>query len=245
MTLSDYKEKVGLDEKTQSEQAKYICYYQMRENNISLFSMADINNWFIYFGYRQINSSRLKNSITKGKNKKFIISKTDKDKLEFVPICLEVLNKELTVLWNDTETVISDSELLDETKFCGKKTYLNKIIKQINCCYNSNCYDACAVMLRRLFEIILILCYENNHIEDAIKTSDGKYKMLERIVADAVSNTTLRISKRICDNFDTFRNIGNFSAHNITYIAGKKDIDDIKLAYRVMLEDLYNKAGLL
>lgn len=245
MTLSDYKEKVGLDEKTQSEQAKYICYYQMRENNISLFSMADINNWFIYFGYRQINSSRLKNSITKGKNKKFIISKTDKDKLEFVPICLEVLNKELSVLWNDTETVISDSELLDETKFCGKKTYLNKIIKQINCCYNSNCYDACAVMLRRLFEIILILCYENNHIEDAIKTSDGKYKMLERIVADAVSNTTLRISKRICDNFDTFRNIGNFSAHNITYIAGKKDIDDIKLAYRVMLEDLYNKAGLL
>ena len=45
--------------------------------------------------------------------------------------------------------------------------------------------------------------------------------------------------------FDSFRMIGNFSAHNITYTAGKKDIDDIKLNYRVMLEELYNKAGLL
>lgn len=39
--------------------------------------------------------------------------------------------------------------------------------------------------------------------------------------------------------------IGNFSAHNITYTAGKKDIDDIKLNYRVMLEELYSKAGLM
>ena len=45
--------------------------------------------------------------------------------------------------------------------------------------------------------------------------------------------------------FDSFRKVGNFSAHNITYTAGIKDIDDIKLNYRVMLEELYNKAGLM
>ena len=39
--------------------------------------------------------------------------------------------------------------------------------------------------------------------------------------------------------------IGNFSAHSITYTAGKIDIDNIKLNYRVMLEELYNKAGLI
>ena len=39
--------------------------------------------------------------------------------------------------------------------------------------------------------------------------------------------------------------VGNFSAHNITYTAGVKDIDDIKLNYRVMLEELYTKAGLI
>ena len=59
----------------------------------------------------------------------------------------------------------------------------------------------------------------------------------------AKNNQILKIS-RIKSEFDTFRMVGNFSAHNITYTAGKKDIDDIKLNYRVMLEELYSKAGL-
>ena len=68
--------------------------------------------------------------------------------------------------------------------------------------------------------------------------------MLEKIVADAISNQTLKISRRISDDFDTFRNVGNYSAHNITYTASQKDINDIKLSYRLMLDELYSKAGL-
>lgn len=99
-------------------------------------------------------------------------------------------------------------------------------------------------MMRRLFEILLIHSYQYNHIDDVIKDSDGRFKMLERIVSDAVSNKTLNITKRVSEKFDTIRNIGNFSAHNITYIAGQKDINDIKLSYRLMLDELYTKAGL-
>lgn len=68
--------------------------------------------------------------------------------------------------------------------------------------------------------------------------------MLDGLVKKAKNNTVLKLS-RIKNEFDTFRIVGNFSAHNITYTAGKKDIDDIKLNYRVMLEELYNKAGLI
>ena len=68
--------------------------------------------------------------------------------------------------------------------------------------------------------------------------------MLDGIVKKAKDSTVLKLS-RIKNEFDTFRMVGNFSAHNITYTAGKKDIDDIKLNYRVMLEELYNKAGLI
>ena len=68
--------------------------------------------------------------------------------------------------------------------------------------------------------------------------------MLQRIVNNAKYKQTLKLS-RIKKEFDTFRMIGKFSAHNITYTAGKKDIDDIKLNYRVMLEELYSKAGLM
>ena len=138
----------------------------------------------------------------------------------------------------------ADSELIDEQKFAGKRKYLDQLIYQINHSYANNCYDAVAVLMRRLFEILLVLTYQNYGIDDQIKDSTGKgYIMLDGIVKNAKNNQVLKIS-RIKNDFDTFRLVGNFSAHNITYTAGKKDIDDIKINYRVMLEELYDKAGL-
>ena len=46
-------------------------------------------------------------------------------------------------------------------------------------------------------------------------------------------------------DFDSFRDVGNYSAHSITYTAGKLDIDKISREYRVMMEDLYNRAGII
>lgn len=245
MILSEYKAKAKLDDKVQAEQAKYICFYQYKENGVTSFSMSDISHWFIDFGYSQINVSRLKSNLIKGKNKSFIVSKTNKESLEFIPIQLENLDQELASFWNDTETVVSNSELLDESKFCGKRSYLDRLIKQINHTYKNNCYDACAVLLRRVFEIVLVLSFQRNGIESEITKPDGTHMMLEGITKKAAGNIVLKIPKRISDNFDTFRDVGNSSAHNITYIAMRKDIDDISRAYRVMLEELYNKAGLL
>ena len=99
--------------------------------------------------------------------------------------------------------------------------------------------------MRRLFEVLLVLSYQKLGIDDEIKDGTGTgYVMLDSIVKNAHNNTKLGLS-RIKKEFDTFRKVGNFSAHNITYTAGKKDIDDIKLSFRVMLEELYNKAGLM
>ena len=154
------------------------------------------------------------------------------------------MEKEYAGLWEDNITIDSDSELIDEQKFVGKRKYLDQLIYQINHSYANNCYDAAAVLMRRLFEVLLVLSYQNNGIDDQIKDSTGKgYIMLDGIVKNAKNNQILKIS-RIKSEFDTFRMVGNFSAHNITYTAGKKDIDDIKLNYRVMLEELYSKAGL-
>ena len=55
----------------------------------------------------------------------------------------------------------------------------------------------------------------------------------------------LGVPARISKNFDSFREVGNNSAHSITYTVVKLDIDNIVRDYRVMLEDLYNRAGLI
>jgi len=243
MQLLHYIENTNLRALAEVDRAKMLCFYHYRETGEAQFTNALIVELFQKAGFNAPNASRLKDKLLKGASKVFLLKKGSKFEYEFIPTVLQSLEREYGTLWEDTETVVSNSELLDESKFCGKRYYLNKLIKQINHSYANNCYDACAVLLRRLFEVMLVLSYQHLGIDSEIKESTGAgYIMLDGIVKNAMNNTTLKLS-RIKNEFETFRKVGNFSAHNITYTAGKKDIDDIKLNYRVMLEELYNKAG--
>jgi len=248
MNLYDYIKTNDLDSMSQTEKAKMLSYFHYKESGERIFTMAIISELFSKAGFSIPNTSRLRESLIKGnrgKGKVFLLSKTNKGDLEFIPAVLQETEASIGKSWNDTLTVVSDSELIDEKKFCGKLFYLTSLIKQINSSYKNNCYDACAVLMRRLFEILLILSYQKLQIDDEIRSKkDGNYLMLEGIINNAMNNSKLKLT-RIKKEFDTFRQVGNFSAHNITYIAGQKDIDDIKLNYRAMLEELYNKAGII
>lgn len=243
MKIYDFKNAVELDNQKQTDKAVLLCYYHSKTTGENLFDLPGIQELFSDAGYSQINTSRVKKDLID--KKKMRMAKGMKTTMEFVPAVKQELDAKYGSLWEDTESIESSSEIIDEDKFCGKRGYLDKLIKQINNSYKNHCYDACAVLMRRLFEVLLVLSYQHNGIDDEIKDkTNAGYVMLEAIVANAKNNTILKLS-RIKNEFDTFRKVGNFSAHNITYIAGAKDIDDIKLNYRVMLEELFNKSGLI
>jgi hypothetical protein len=244
MKIIDFLDLCNLNNKTETERAKLLCFYYYKETLEQQFTMCTISSLMVQSGFNIPNSSRLKDRLTKGKQKIFLSVKGGQGLLEFIPIILQEMEKELGKAWNDTENIVSFSEVIDEIKFAGKRNYLDRLIMQINHTYANNCYDACAVLMRRLFEVVLVLSYQRLGIDTEIKDSSGSgYIMLDGIVSNAKNNTKLKLS-RIKNEFDTFRKVGNFSAHSMTYTAGKKDIDDIKLNYRVMLEELYDKAGL-
>lgn len=244
MQFYDFVVSNDLAGKREAEKAKLLCYYQQKETGDKVFTMGKISELMMNAGFNSPNVSRLRESLVKGKNKTFLISKSTNG-LEFIPTVLHELELSIGQSWNDTITIVSDNELIDETKFYVNRNYLTRLIQQINSSYKNNCYDACAVIMRRLFEVMLILAYQHQRIDDSIKSPDGKYIMLEGIVNNAKGNATLNLPSRIRSDLDIVREVGNLSAHNITYTAGKKDIDDIKLKYRVILEELYNKAGLM
>lgn len=245
MKLLEFMDAVNLPSKTEVERSRLLCFYHFKEDGETIFIMSSIVAWMEECNFSKPNASRLRTNLTKGKGKSFLISRTEKNAIEFVPAVLQALDRDYGHLWADTVTIESHNELIEEDKFCGKRPFLNKLIQQINFTYGHNCYDACAVLMRRLFEVLLVLAYQNNGIESDITKPDGTHKMLEGIVKDAVQNKTLGIPARISKNFDAFREVGNNSAHSITYTAGKLDIDNISRDYRVMMEDLYNRAGLL
>jgi len=242
MKILDFIEATNLTDKNECRKAELLCYFYYRETGKETFSSATMRKLFTQCGLSLPNFSRLKKKLVTGKNRGFA---AEGDSIVFTTVTLQELEKCWGKLWEDRITIESNSELIDEEKFCGKRGYLDRLIHQINHTYMANCYDATAVLMRRLFEVILILSYQNMGIDDQIKNRAGDgYIMLEGIVKDARENQVLKIS-RIKNEFDTFRLVGNFSAHNITYTAGRNDIDNIKVKYRVMLEELYNKAGLL
>ncbi len=245
MEIIKFINSTDLNNKNEITRSKLLCFYHYKETGEKRFSMSLISNLLIQSGFNAPNTSRLKQRLVKGRDKAFIESKNGTPTLEFIPVILQSMDKDIGNLWEDSVTIVSNSALIDEEKFCNKRNYLDKLIYQINHSYENNCYDATAVLMRRLFEVLLVLSYQNMGIDNEIKDSSGKgYVMLESIVGNAKNNQTLKLS-RIKNEFDSFRMVGNFSAHNITYTAGKKDIDNIKLNYRVMLEELYNKAGLI
>ena len=161
---------------------------------------------------------------------------------EFVPVVLQQLERKYSKLWLGLEYIESNNEVINEERYCGKKTYINKLIKEINCCYAQHCFNACAVLMRKLFEMLLILSYKNLGIDNEIRNGNG-YKMLSHIVNNAKQNKTLALSRNK-DKYDTFINLGNYSVHNPFFIVTIQEIDSIKLDYKAMMDELYDKAGL-
>ncbi len=243
MKILQYITLTDLKNKNEIEKAKLICYYKYKEENLSEFYLKEVIDTFETFGFNKPNPSRLKEHLIKGKNKFFLESKNNSS-LSFVPAILQELEQLLGNYWNDTEKIDSNNEIIDETKFCGKRNFTDRIIKQINFTYGANCYDACAVLMRRLFEILIILTYQNFKLDNEIRDEKGNYVLLEKLVKIISNDTRINLSRNK-NKYDLFREVGNNSAHSITYTAGKKDIDDIKIDYRVMLEELFNKSGLI
>lgn len=239
MDVAQYVVRTNFFKQNELTKVKLMAYYDCNIKEKNTFLLSEITAALKDIGHPISNISRLKGYLSKSKD----FRKIADGEYMLTPAAKERLSADYGDLFFDEDTIISGGEILDEILFCGKRGYLDKLIKQVNHCYENCCYDACAVCMRRVFEITLILAYENLGIQDEIK-KDGEYIMLERIVANAVNNPILAIS-RLRKEYDSIREVGNYAAHRVLYNTRKKDIDDIKQTYRVCLEELYYKAGLL
>lgn len=240
MEIKKYVEQISLHNKKEVEKIKLIAFFVYMTTKRNVFSFDEVAEKLEEVGCTISNKTRAKGYIKSSKDFK----KSGQDYM-LVPKIRNELQNEYSCLFTNNEEIESSSYIVDENKFLGKRTNLDKWIKQINHCYEHNCYDACAVLIRKLFETLLIMSYEKLGISAQIKDSNGDYFMLEAIVSNAKSNITLNLSREPKKKLDTIRNAGNYAAHNIYYNATKKDIDDITTPFRLIIEELYYKAGII
>src|SRR6266446_2706977 len=60
----------------------------------------------------------------------------------------------------------------------GTRGYVEKVVNQVNGCYEKGWFDGCAVMMRRLVETLIIECFEHHHIDHKIKNVKGDFLRL-------------------------------------------------------------------
>jgi hypothetical protein len=154
------------------------------------------------------------------------------------------LDAQFPQLSERSQEIIDDGTILPEALYGKTRGYIESLAKQINASYEHNIFDGCAVLMRRLEEVLLVLSYEKLGIEASVKDGNGNYLLLEGIVRNAVSNTTLSLSRNSKASVETFRELGNYSAHKITYTCKREYINQEIGEYRALVDELLHKSGL-
>jgi len=144
--------------------------------------------------------------------------------------------KEVTPSLKDT--------VLPHSLFRQTRGYIEKIVYQINITYDKTCYDACAVMIRRLIETLIIESFENYKIENKIINSSGNFAELEKLINTTISESVWNLSRNTKKGLKNLKKLGDLSAHSRRFNAQRTDIDKLTDDLRVVAEELLYISGL-
>lgn len=148
--------------------------------------------------------------------------------------------------WENDEKIVESQTILPEKLYRNTRNYIEQLARQINASYENNLFDCTAVMMRRLMEVLIILMFQNEQIENKILDKQGNsYLNLDKMIKVANSEPLFNLSKNTQQDMNTFRELGNLSAHKIWYNSTKKDIETLILRYRAMIEELLYKSKII
>ncbi|MDX2137027.1 MAG: DUF4145 domain-containing protein [Chloroflexota bacterium] len=130
-------------------------------------------------------------------------------------------------------------------KKCNRN-YIIKVVYQINRTYKETCYDACAVMIRRLVETLIIETYEHHKIADRIQ-ENGEFYPLDKLIGAFLTEPTWNLTRNSKQGLKAIRDLktqGDLSAHSRRYNAHREDIDRLRDSVRIVTQELLSLAGL-
>jgi hypothetical protein len=241
MTLDQFAKMAHVLTATEVQKVRLLAFYFHKTEHKVEFTLADVDSWLDQLHHAKPNASRLRTKLSHSRS--FVRGKT-LNAFRLHAADIDELQSQFPGIRTDSEEVKSDDSILPKPLYDNTRGFIEALARQINAAYEYNIFDGCAVLMRRLAEILLILSYEHLNIERAIQDASGNYVQLERIVADAKTNSVLRLSRNSKAFMDDFRTLGNFAAHKIHFTTRRADIRAIAKEYRALVEELLYKAGI-
>lgn len=241
MTLDQFLVESKLETLTELEKSCQLAFYHLRRSGTNEFSASDCSDWLVGLGFGKPNKTRLEQRLAACRE---TVKGMKAGLFRLHHTYVRRLDERHPQLAEKSQEVVDQGTVLPEALYLKTRGYLESLAKQINASYEHNIYDGCAVLMRRLEEILLIHSYEKLGISAAIKDGNDNYLMLEGIVKDAVANATLSLSRNSKVTVEEIRKLGNFSAHKITYTCKREYISEKIPEFRALIDELLYKAGI-
>ena len=110
--------------------------------------------------------------------------------------------------------------------------------------YENGWYDACAVMLRRLIETLIIETFEHHKIETKIQNANGDFFFLRDLIYKTLAEEAWNLSRNSKQALPELKDVGDKSAHNRRYVAQRGDIQPLIVDVRAVVQELTYLSGL-
>jgi hypothetical protein len=120
----------------------------------------------------------------------------------------------------------------------GTRGYIERIANQINGAYENGWYDACAVLLRRLLETLIIESFEAHGIANRIQNTTGDFFYLRDLIDKLQKETAWNLSRSAKQALPKLKEIGDKSAHSRRFVAQRGDIQPLILDIRTVVQEL-------
>ena len=117
--------------------------------------------------------------------------------------------------------------------------YIERVVDQINGCYEKGWFDGCAVMMRRLLETLIIESFEAEKIADKIKDQGtGDFLYLADLISKLLQETAWNLGRNSKRALPNLKSVGDQSAHSRRYNAHREDVDKLIPDFRTVCQEL-------
>jgi hypothetical protein len=239
VTLEQFVAACDLISLAEVDKACYLAFFYLRTKKQDEFSLPEAAGWLVSAGAAQPNRTRLGDRL-RDSDKTIRSPRGFRLSLKFI----NELDDRFPQLSEKSQDVMDLGTILPPPDYQKTRGYIESIAKQINAAYEHNIFDGCAVLMRRLVEILLILSYQKLNIDAEIKDGAGNYLLLDGIISNAKNNTTLNLSRNGKVSVEEFRKLGNFAAHKIEYTCRREYIREHIQAFRALVTELLHKSGI-
>jgi hypothetical protein len=141
-------------------------------------------------------------------------------------------------------TIPKSQMILPHALVKGTRGYIEKVLYQINGTYENGWYDACAVMIRRLIETLIIELFEHYNLSAKIKNANGDFFFLSDLISSTLNERTWNLGRNTKQSLPKLKDIGDKSAHSRRYNAYREDIDKLTNDLRTVTQELLYLAKL-